>query len=763
MTLHPTTPTQAAIAALAQAARTLPREVFLVQAARFNAAYPNDFTAQDLLGALYASLGRFDLAEPAFGKALAARPGADETRLVHGVTLFELGRYEDACRCLAMLAGMAEAEMYLGLALQGLERFEDAVQHLQAAVRHEPGNVRALNNLGACFMALRRYDEAEGALQRALQLAPAYDEAVLNLADVWNARADQARSLALIDRHLARAPRNANLHAKRGDALFRNGMPAEAIRAYECALALAPDQADFHAALGKAWHGLGDLDAALACLERAIVLAPDSPVHRTDLGIALEEAGNRQEAIAALDRALALDPRDDFIRSRLYGCKMQACDWQGLAALLPNASEFGAGDHPVSPFALLTHEHDPAAQLKRARRFARKFEAIRAAPLAVPPAPDGRIRVGYFSADFHDHATMLLMSGLFRLHDRNRFAITAYSFGPPHEDTVRAALIRDVERFVDVYQVDNAAIIAQARCDGLDIAVDLKGYTRHNRTELFAHRLAPIQVNWLGYPGTCGTGFHDYLVGDSVTTPPEAQPHYTEQLIRLAGSYQCNDDTRPIANWRPSRAELNLPDRGHEGGFVFCCFNNLYKITPEIFAIWIRLLHAVPGSVLWLLRSNRDAEHNLRTSAAKAGIDPARLIFAERENNPRHLARMALADLFLDTFPYNAHTTASDALWAGLPLITLMGETFPSRVAASLLENCGLPDLITRNEAEYEAAALALARAPNMLLGIRTRLASRANLSLFDTARFTRDIEGAWSAVHRRQLEGLPPAPLTLT
>ncbi|MBX9885505.1 MAG: hypothetical protein K2X68_11095, partial [Novosphingobium sp.] len=544
--------------------------------------------------------------------------------------------------------------------------------------------------------------------------------------------------------------------------LRQGGAPAAAIPAYTRALALAPGRADCHAALARTWQALADPAQAFGHFDRALAIEPDNVRILTDHAVALEEAGLRRDALAALERARLLDPASDFIAARLYGTRMQLCDWTGLAEDAARLDQLGTGEIAVSPFAMITHETDPARQLQRARCYARRYAPIRPAPLAVPPSPDGRIRVGYFSADFHQHATMHLLAGVLRGHDRARFNITAYSFGPPREDPVREALQGDVERFVDIRGMDDAAVVALARSHGLDIAVDLKGYTQHNRTELFAHRLAPVQVGWLGFPGTCGTDFHDYLIGDRVVTPPEAQGWYSEQLIRLPRSYQCNDDARPIADWAPTRTELGLPERGAGGGFVFCSFNALYKITPAMFAIWMRLLAALPGAVLWLLRSDAQAVANLRAAAAAAGIDPARLVFADPEPNPRHLARLAHADLFLDSFPCNAHTTASDALWAGLPLLTLMGETFPARVAASLLEACDLGELVTRTEADYAATALALARAPQRLAALRARLAAHAALPLFDTRRFTRDLERAWETIHRRRRDGEAPSPLTL-
>lgn len=425
--------------------------------------------------------------------------------------------------------------------------------------------------------------------------------------------------------------------------------------------------------------------------------------------------------------------------------------------MAPHLAALGTGDYAVTPFALINIENDPARQLERTRRFARKYAPIRPAPLAVAPAADGRIRVGYFSADFHDHATMLLIAGLFRHHDRTRFEITAYSFGPQRDDAMRRALVSSVERFVDVRDLSHDAVVAQAREHCLDIAVDLKGYTQNSRIELFAHRLAPVQINWLGFPGSLGTTFHDYVLGDGLVTPPEAQPHFSERLIRLPGSYQCNDNARPIADWVPTRTECGLP----EDGFVFCCFNNLYKITPDMFAIWVRLLQAVPGAVLWLFHSNADGAANLRAAAKSAGLDPERLVFAEREPNPRHLARLARADLFLDTFPCNAHTTASDALWAGLPLLTLRGKTFASRVAASLLHAIDLPELMMETAADYEALALELAQDPERLAQIRARLAANRNTTaLFDTARFTRNLETGFTIAFERGALGLPPADL---
>ncbi len=431
---------------------------------------------------------------------------------------------------------------------------------------------------------------------------------------------------------------------------------------------------------------------------------------------------------------------------------------------MPISSSSGAASARAS-------RHPARHRIRSERWAAERFRHIAPQPLPRPTAADAaadaahrdaaprRLRIGYFSADFFSHATMFLMAGLFRAHDRGRFAIHAYSYGPPRDDAVRRDLAGRVDSFTDIGAMGDSDVHALARRHGLDIAVDLKGFTQHNRSGLFAARLAPVQISYLGYPGTMGADCFDYILADSVVIPPEQRAHYSESVIRLPHSYQANDDRREIAANCPSRAELGLP----EGAFVFCCFNNTYKIAPDAFAIWMRLLRQVDGSVLWLFRANRWAEANLRREAAAHGVDPARLVFAERLPQSEHLARHARADLFLDTFNYNAHTTASDALWAGLPLVTRAGRGFAARVGASLLHAVGLPELVTADDAGYEALALALARDPARLAAIRARLAeNRRSAPLFDTAGFTRAIEAAYETACARYLDGHAPADFTI-
>jgi predicted O-linked N-acetylglucosamine transferase (SPINDLY family) len=366
-----------------------------------------------------------------------------------------------------------------------------------------------------------------------------------------------------------------------------------------------------------------------------------------------------------------------------------------------------------------------------------------------------RIRIAYLSADFHSHATAALMAGVFESHDRTRFQTVAISFGPDDRSEMRARLMPAFERFVDVREKSDPEIATTLRQMEIDIAIDLKGYTQDSRPGILAHRPVPIQAGYLGFPGTMGADYIDYIIADAVVIPPEHESFYTEKVVRLPDTYQGNDSKRRIAERTPTRAEAGLP----ETGFVFCCFNNNFKILPDMFAIWMRLLACVEGSVLWLIEDNAAAARNLKREAVARGIAADRLVFAPRVNLDVHLARHRLGDLFLDTLPYNAHTSASDALWAGLPVLTCLGTGFAGRVAASLLQAVGMPELVTQSLEAYESLALKLARDSGALDALKAKLArNRMTQPLFDTTRFTRNLEAAYLAMWERHRSGLPPA-----
>ncbi len=651
----------------------------------------------------------------------------------------------------------ARVHALLGGALLAGDDALAAIAALRAAIALAPAEGAYHSNLGVALRRTGRAAEAEAAYRAAIAAAPDHADAHFNLANLLGAERRFDDAFAAYDRALALAPRHvtawynrANLHRAARDA------PA-ALRCYLALLDLAPDHADGLNNMGSLLIELDRPAEALAACRRATQAAPGNLKAWLNLGQAAEMAGALDEAQAALARATALDPDDAHARAHLLFLEAYMADWRGRDTFAALPIAMAAADRVIEPFVALPFEDDPARQPARARVYAQSSFA-RTAPPLVPAAPraDARIRIGYVSADFYDHATLNLMAGLLREHDRSRFEVRAYNYGPGEGSAARAAILPHLDAFVDVRALDDAAAVARIRDDALDIAIDLKGYTKGARAPLFVDRIAPVQIGWLGYPGSLGSDALDYIIGDAVVIPPGAERDYSEQVIRLPGSYQANDDRRAIADAaHTSRATFGLPDEA----LVLCCFNHPYKIGPREFDLWTRLLHAVPDAVLWLLRPNRWAEANLRREAAARGIDPGRLVFADMVPHAEHLARHVHADLFLDTFAVNAHTTASDAFWGGVPVLTLAGRQFAARVGASLVTAIGLPELVAQSEAEYEAIALALANDRAALAALRARLAAnRLVMPLFDTARHARAIEAAYATAHRRRLDGSPPA-----
>ncbi len=593
---------------------------------------------------------------------------------------------------------------------------------------------------------------------------------------------------------IALKPEMADAYSNLGVILQTLSRMVEAITAHTHALRLNPRSAEAHLNRGAVYQGLGNREAAAADYLQAIQLKPDDPQPLNSLGMVRREQGRVRDSVAAHSRAIALNPalpeayrdmghilreagalpnaRDSYARSNRLApsrtetlsyhlfVKQAICDWSGYDDLVAQAGRIIDSDSGiVLPLATLSVDTTAEQQLRSARRFYLDAVCKVPAPMMALPRPpgDGRLRIAYFSADFHEHATAYLAAELFELHDRERFQVFAYSYGEDDGSPMRARLLRAFDGFRDIRGIGRDQVAVMVAADGIDILIDLKGYTKQSRLDLLTQRLAPIQVAYLGYPGTVGCPLMDYVIGDRVVTPPEHQPFYSERLVALPDAYQINDRHRPIAETTPSRLQCGLP----EDAFVFCAFNTTYKLTPAMFGAWMRLLGRLPTSVLWLFEANDTVTGNLKREAAARGINPARLIFAPKKPLPEHLARYRVADLFVDTFPYTGHTTTSDALWAGLPVVTLKGETFASRVAASLLTAAGMVELVTETLDEYEALALRLAGDPERLANLRRRLSeTRMTMPLFDSRRFTRHIERAYQMMWDIHQSGRPPEPI---
>jgi protein O-GlcNAc transferase len=555
---------------------------------------------------------------------------------------------------------------------------------------------------------------------------------------------------------LALKPDHADAWYNRGVALQELKRLDEALASYDRALALKPAYVEALNNSGNALRELKRLDEALASYDKALALKPDHADAWYNRGVVLKELKRLDEALASYDRALAAKADHPRAFDGAADCAIKLCDWDRRAQFAADLDAHVFDEKSIiSPFVLLGYSDDSRLKLQCAKKYIEDAVPVLPRPFWTGETwRNDKLRVAYLSADFHRHAIAYLTAGLFERHDRSGFEIVGVSYGVDDKSEIRERIVSAFDRFYDVRRKSDEEVAKLLHELRVDIAVDLQGYTQDSRPRVLAYRPAPIRANYLGFPGTMGAEFVDYIIADKTVAPFEQQAFYAEKIVHLPDCYQVNDSKRTIAERTPARQEAGLPEKG----FVFCCFNNNWKITPDIFSVWMRLLHAIEGSVLWLLRDNKNAEENLRKRAQARGVDPSRLVFAGLLPLDEHLARHRLADLFLDTLPYNAHTTASDALWTGLPLVTRMGESFAARVAASLLNAIGLPELVTYSIEDYEALALRLAKDSSLLEGYRNRLAAnRLVHPLFDTDHSRRHIEAAYMTMWETWQRGEAP------
>ena len=764
-------------------------EKYVRQAARIN---PQSADAQSNRGNILRELGEFEEALACYDRAIALKPDYANALNGRAIALMELGRQDEAIasydRALQLGPGNPGTVYNRALALAQMGRNEDALAGYDRALSLAPDHLAIHIDRGNALTQLGRIDDALVAYEKVLVREPAYAPAHYNrgLALVRSGRFEEA--VASFDRALAAEPEIAAALDARGNALMSLGRFGEALESFGRAVKAAPQSASIRNNRGNALMKLRRFPEALDAFDRAIALDPEFSGALNNRGNLLMAMGRIDEAMISFDKAIAADPsaldalgnrasaamttrrydvaigdyekviaRDaeyPYAAGNLLFSRMQNCDWNGFDELNAKVRDgVRAGKRAAQPFSFVAMSDNAADQRTAAQTWIADVNPPHGAPL-VRKHEHQKIRLGYLSADFNDHPVAALMAELIERHDREKFEVEAFAFGTDDSSALRKRMRKDFDAFHDVRALDDMAIAVRMRELQIDIAIDLMGFTENCRPGILAQRAAPVQALYLGFAATTGCDFIDYVIADKVAVPEAQQVNFSERIAYLPGSYMVSDTAREIGPV-PSRKDAGLP----EDGFVFCCFNNRYKITPPVFDVWMRLLKAVEGSVLWLSGGNPASMDNLRREAQVRGVDPQRLIFAGRVPAlSDHLARHRLADIFLDTLPYNAHSTANDALFAGLPLLTCPGEGFASRVAASLLHAAGLPELVTHSLGDYEALALKLARDPTALKAIKDKLAAnRTTAPLFDIDRFRKNIEAAFEQMWQRHLKGEKP------
>ena len=702
--------------------------------------------------------GNFNTAEVTLSRILLAHPKNLPALHILGLIKASQSKHKEAAELLKRAVRLnpndPSLQYNLAKALQDAGADKDSLPHHKKAIGLSPNNHEAWLNYGKSLARLKFDDEALAAFTKALRLRPDYAEALLNIGATLKELKRYDEALSYADQALGFNPNLTEALSNKGVAYKALKRYDEALASYEKAISLNPDSPDAWTNRGVSYQELKRYDEALASYEKAISLNPDSPDAWTNRGVSYQELKRYDEALASYEKAISLNPDFDYLLGNYIHTKLLVGNWSRLDSetrLL--AEKVHSSKKITSPFALLSIIDSPALHFEASKIWAND----KAPPnFLLPPIPktvNNKIRIGYFSADFGNHPVSFLTAELFELHDTSQFELYAFSLRKNEEVDIQLRIKKSFNQFFDVHNKSDKEVAQIARDAGIDIAIDLGGLTSHNRPGIFSFRAAPIQMSYIGYLGTMGAKYFDYLIADTTLIPPNSQQYYSEKIIYLP-SYQVNDSKRKIPAKDVTREELGLPKEG----FVFCCFNNNYKILPTTFDSWMRILKAVDASTLFLYADNEWSEANLKKEAEKRGINSQRLVFGKRVSLDDYLARYRVCDLFLDTSPYNAGTTASDALWTGLPVITLSGQAFPARVASSLLNAIALPELITQTPAEYESLAIRLATNPNELNQLKKKLADhRLTTLLFNTPLFTKHLEIAFTKVYARYQAGIEP------
>lgn len=688
---------------------------------------------------------------------LNVNPQDADVHYLKGLVLRKIGNLQAAQTSLEsslrIAAGSVLAHFALGnvLRLQGdLKAAEQAyIKTIALDAQHE----KAHFNLGLVYHKSGNLNKALACYDKALEINPGYADALNNKGSVLKAQGNLQGAYKCYSDAATIKP-SASIYYNIGITLQLLNRPGDAAEAFVCAVKHKPDYSEAWTGLGLALHKHKSYTQAVEAYKKALALKPDNADVWNGLGTTYKKLNMLEPAIECFARAVSINPELSDALGSLVQNKLHACDWKQIGEVFADVEVSIRKGGKLVPFNILATPLSAEIQKQCAEQYtAHNFPQMQALTGADTRYQHNKIRIGYFSADLHNHATAYLMADLFERHDRNVFEIIGFSFGAENRDEMAVRVRQAFDAFYDVGSMSDQEIAQLAATKEIDIAVDLKGYTRGARPGIFAYMPAPIQVSYLGYPGTLGAPYIQYLIADKVLIPDVDKIHYTEKIAFMPDTYQVNAKRKVLAANATTRRDHGIP----EHAFVFCCFNNNYKITPDVFDIWLRLLREIEHAALWLFEANPSATVNLKSRAQAAGISPERLIFAKKVSQEMHLARYYHADLVLDTFHYNAHTTTSDALWVGCPVLTCLGTTFPGRVAASILQAFGMPELITTLPDAYFQLAKQLAFDTDRLHAIRQQvIAHRDTQALFNIDRYTTHIEHLYRQMHQRHLDGLP-------
>ena len=722
---------------------------------------PENAEAHNNLGNVFRELNQLDDAITCYEKAIVINPNYVEAHYSIGLTFHDLNQLKDTVnsyvKVLEIKPGFAGMHNNLGIVYRELGELNDAVKSYKKALSINSELIEVHNNLGVTYKDLERFDQALICYQNALNINPKYVEALLNTGFIYHKYGQLEKAIKLYMDILNIKPNYAEAYNNLGNAMMDLGQLHEAVKNYERAIIIMPNYSQAYCNQGIAFMALGQNSLADKSYKKAISINPNYAIahfNRAELFVNLKKFN---EAIDSYQTAINLKPNIAYAKGSLLNAKMHLCIWDELSINLKEIiEEIDSQKKAIGPFSLLALIDEPEVQMKATEIYAKdKHPKMSLLPKLSGVIEHKKIRIGYYSADFRDHPVASLTAELYEKHDRKNFEVYAFSYGPDTNDELNLRIKEGVDYFYDVHLMSHKETVILSRSLEIDIAINLGGFTQDSRTGIFAMNVAPIQVNYLGYSGTMGIDYMHYLIADLTGIPKDKQAYYSEKIAYLPNSFMVNDSKNNASKKIFTKVECGLPAEG----FIFCCFNNHYKITPDVFRRWMRILLTVDNSVLWLAEGDSIATNNLRIEAKKNNINENRIIFAPRLNSrDEHLKRIQLADLFLDTLPYNAHATTSDALQVGLPVLTCIGNSFASRVASSLIKSVGLPELITNSHEQYEATAIKLSKSPEKLKIIKDKLKKNLSKSpLYDTKLYTQHLEFAYMLMYDRYKNGLEP------